>query len=84
MEFNYKQFVGDRRRALTAFVLNDDMEPAKQYCKKYGVKMPKQGNIYKAALYKATQECTDISDDVKAIAAQKCIDLGFKPTMWES
>lgn len=39
----------------------------------------------KAGIYKAVQECTDISDGIKAIAAKKCIELGFFPFIreWE-
>ena len=44
--------------------------------------IPKDERVLKAGIYKGAQECTDIPDEVKAIAREKCIAIGFKPTMW--
>ena len=78
-----KQFVKDRNEAFTDFVLNDDLTKFKAYAKKYEIEIPPSITIMKAAIYKAVQECTDISDEVKEIAFVKCIKLGFSPFMFE-
>jgi hypothetical protein len=41
--------------------------------------MPKDEKVMKAGVYKACQYCTDISEEVKGIAMQKCLKLGFNP-----
>jgi len=77
-----KQFVKDRNEAFTEAVLNDDFSKFKAYAKKYGVPCPKSKKIMKAAIYKATQECTDIPQEVKDVAFDKCLALGFMPFMF--
>ena len=34
-----------------------------------------------AGIYKAAQECTDIPESVKKLAREKCMNLGFRPTI---
>lgn len=85
MNFDNKQFLKDRHTAYMTAILQDDWEGVKGYCRKYGVSplpLKDEEVILKAAVYKAAQECTDIPDEVKAIAREKCIAIGFKPTMW--
>lgn len=53
-----------------------------KYAKKYGVRLSVNKNIMKAAIYKAVQCCADIPEDVKALAAQKCTELGFNPYLF--
>ena len=77
-----ERFVKDRNEAFTDFVLNDDLTKFKEYAKKYAIQIPTSKKIIKAAVYKAVQECTDIPEEVKAIAAEKCIKLGFSPYMF--
>lgn len=77
-----KRFVSDRDTAFIAAVTQDDWEPVRKYCRKYGVKLPKDEDVMKAGIYKAVQECTNIPAEVKYEAAVKCRALGFKPTMW--
>ena len=78
---NAEQFVKDRNAALTAFVLNDDWGPVKQYCATYGIAMPDNPDVMAAGIYKAVQEVTTIPNDIKVKAAIKCMQLGFEPFM---
>lgn len=80
---NMKIFRQDRDGAMIAAVMHDDWNEVRKYCKKYGVALPNDERIMKAGIYKAVQEIIDIPQEVKAVARQKCIALGFKPTMWE-
>lgn len=82
MDFDNKQFLKDRHIATMNAILKDDFDGVKKYCRKYGVPIPKDERVLKAGIYKGAQECTDIPDEVKAIAREKCIAIGFKPTMW--
>lgn len=77
----FKEFVEDRNRATTAAVMDDDWNAIREYCKKYGTEVPKDETILKAGVYKACQEMTDMPYEVKKVAAQKCIKLGFSPFM---
>ena len=72
-------FVRERHDAFISAVVYDDWDKMKEYNKKYGVPMPKDEKIMKAGVYKACQYCTDISEEVKGIAMQKCLELGFNP-----
>ncbi len=80
-----KKFLKDRKKAFTKAVMEDDWDGVMIYCKRYGIQVPEDRTIMKAGIYKAVQECTDISDGIKAIAAKKCIELGFFPFIreWE-
>lgn len=72
-------FLEDRRKAITDAVMKDDLKAVKRYCRKYQIPMPSNKNVLKAGIYKAALSCTDISEEVKAVARRKCIDLGFLP-----
>ena len=72
-------FVKDRHKAFISAVMEDNWDGIKRYSKKYGVPMPKNEAIMKAGVYKAVQYCTDISEEIKVVAMQKCIKLGFNP-----
>lgn len=72
-------YVKERDKAFIAAVLNDDWEPVKRYCKKYDIPIPGKEIVMKAGIYKAVQECTNIPDDIKNEAAEKCVELGFSP-----
>lgn len=76
---DFKKLVRERDEALTEFVLTGRAEKVRAYCRKYGVPMPKKENVFAAGIYKAVQHCTDIPQDVKDIAAVKCMLLGFNP-----
>ena len=81
MGVDMKQFVKDRDAAFIAFVLHDDWQPVREYCHLYGVEMPDNQDVMAAGIYKAVQEVTTIPDEVKDIAAMKCLKLGFSPIM---
>ena len=78
-----KRFVNSRDAAFTAFVMNDDWDAVLKHFKKYGQSVPEGKEIIaKAGVLKAVQECIKIPDNVKAMAAEKCIRMGFRPTMF--
>ena len=83
MSFNARRFVIDRDRAFTAAVMEDDWQAVMMYLRKYGMEIPDDERVLKGGIYKAVQECTNIPQDVKKLAAEKCIKMGFAPTMWE-
>ena len=78
-----REFVRDRDTAFINAVMHDDWDGVAAYLEKYKMRgaqmMRYKEPVAKAAIYKAVQECTNISDDVKAIAAEKCVALGFAP-----
>lgn len=77
------QYAKDRDKAFTDFVHDDDFGHIEKLFKKYGPPMPDCSiEVKMAGVYKAVQECTAIDDDTKAMAREKCIALGFKPTMY--
>lgn len=73
------KFLRERRRAFTKAIIEDDWSYVKAYCEKYNVKIPKDERVMKAGIYKAVQECIDISEEVKNTAIEKCLKLGFLP-----
>jgi hypothetical protein len=76
---DYKQFVKDRDEAFIDFVKTGDTKKVREYCKKYGVVMPRDRKVFAAGIYKAVQECVYIPEDVKTLAMQKCVAIGFNP-----
>lgn len=76
------QYAKDRDKAFEAFVKTDDFSHIEGLWSKYGMKPDIPRNVAMAGVYKAVQECSNISDDIKAMAREKCIALGFKPTMY--
>ena len=72
-------FAEERDKAFVKAVVDDDWEAVRKHAKKYGVIVPKKRNVMKAGVYKAVQYCTNISEDVKVLAMQKCVQLGFSP-----
>lgn len=76
------QYAKDRDKAFTDFVHDDDFGHIEKLFKKYGLPMADYPiETRKAGVYKAVQECAAIDDETKAIAREKCIALGYKPTM---
>ena len=78
-EKRISKFAKERDAAFIAAVVDDDWDAVKRYAKKYDVPIPKSPKVMKAGIYKAVQYCTDISEEVKGIAMQKCLELGFNP-----
>lgn len=76
-----KQYAKERDKAFEDVVLHDDLLGLREFCAKWRIPMSKKENVQRAAVYKAVQECTNISEEVKQLAREKCVNLGFKPTM---
>lgn len=72
-------FVKERDAAFIHFVKTDDFSKVKAYCKKYGVQIPKKRNVMEAGVYKAVVATTSIPEDVRTMAMQKCLKIGFNP-----
>ena len=72
-------FVRERDAAFIHFVRTDDLSKVRAYCKKYGVQIPKKRNVMAAGVYKAVVAITSIPEDIKTMAMQKCLRLGFNP-----
>lgn len=70
-------FAEERDKAFIDAVVNDKWDKVRKYSKKYGMPVPKERNVMKAGVYKAVQYCTNIPEDVKVLAMQKCLQLGF-------
>ena len=77
MENKSMTFAEERDNAFIDAVVNDKWDKVRKYAKKYGVPVPEKINVMKAGIYKAVQYCTNIPEDVKALAIQKCLQLGF-------
>jgi len=77
-----KAFADERNQIFSDFVVTDDLSNVYLFCQIYHIPIPADEAVLKAGVYKAVQECTDIPEDIKAMAREKCMALGFKPTMW--
>ena len=75
------KFAEERDAAFIDFVKTGDSKKVKAYCRKYGVPVPRDYKVFAAGIYKAVQACNSIPEDVKTLAMQKCIALGFNPLM---
>lgn len=75
-------FVKDRNNAFISFVKTDDLSEFYKYADRYQFSVPSDINIIKAGIYRAVQKCTDIPEDIKEIAREKCMELGFAPYIW--
>ena len=75
-------FVKERDRAIIAAVEKDDWSMVKKYCRKYGVEIPEDENVFKAGIYKAANACTSIPEETKLKAVEKCYAIWFVPIVW--
>lgn len=71
-------FTKERDKAFTDAVVNDNWDGVKAYMKKYGIPASSD-TVAKVGIYKAVQYCTNIPEDVKMLAMQKCLEMGFNP-----
>lgn len=74
-------YVKERNAVFEKYVLNDDEEALKKHCRKWCMLYPEEEIVRKIAVYKAVQHIPAMSDEVKQIAREKCIALGFSPEM---
>lgn len=72
-------FVKERDAAFIDFVKTGNTAKLRAYCKKYNVPIPKDKKVMAAGVYKAVQCTTSIPEDVKVMAMQKCLQIGFNP-----
>lgn len=73
------RFAQERDEALIEFVKTGDDTLMRKHCAKYGQKVPKSRKVFHAAMYKSVRYCTNIPADIKALAWEKCLELGFSP-----
>ena len=78
-----KRFIRDRDKTFTAAVMEDDWDGFKEYTQRWGIDLPSNERVMKSGVYKAVQEIKSIPKAVKNVAREKCIAMGFKPTIWE-
>jgi hypothetical protein len=71
-------FTKERDKAFTDAVVNDNWDGVKAYANKYKIPISCD-TVMKVGIYKAAQHCTDIPEDVKTLAMQKCLEMGFNP-----
>ena len=72
-------FIKERDAAFIHFVKTDDFSKVRAYCRKWGVQIPKSKKVAAAGVYKAVVATTSIPEDVKTMAMQKCLRLGYSP-----
>lgn len=80
---DFSEFVKERDEAFRRAVVLDDWDGVYRYMAKWQVPCPNNFRTLKLAIYKATRECTGIDDAVKKLAAEKAIEMGFSPSMFE-
>lgn len=73
------EFLRDRRAAIISAVRDDDWLPMTLFCHKYEMTVPSNARVFHAGVYKMAHECADIPEEIKELAAMKCMDLGFRP-----
>lgn len=78
-----KQMIKMRDDALKAAVIKDDFSQIYVYSIMLSIKIPKDEKVFKAGIYKAACECLNLSPEIRKKAAEKCIELGFKPGIKE-
>lgn len=72
-------FIRERDAAFIHFVKTDDLSKVRAYCKKWGVQMPKSKRVLMAGVYKAVVAIVSIPEDIRTMAMQKCLKIGFNP-----
>jgi hypothetical protein len=71
-------FTKERDKAFTDAVVNDNWDGVRAFTEKYRMSASSD-TVMKAGIYKAVQYCTNIPEDVKTLAMQKCLEMGFNP-----
>lgn len=71
-------FTEERDKTLIEAVVNDNWDGVRAFMEKYGMSASSD-TVMKAGMYKAVQYCTNIPEDVKTLAMQKCLEMGFNP-----
>jgi hypothetical protein len=76
---NISEMIIERDFAFFEFVKNNNIKPFLCYAKKYEIELPSSLDVMAAGIYKAVQEVNSMPRDIKEIAKEKCIKLGFNP-----
>ena len=71
-------FAEERNKAFTDAVVNDNWDGVRAFMEKYRMSASSD-TVMKAGIYKAVQYCTNIPEDVKILAIEKCVKMGFSP-----
>ena len=71
-------FTEERDKAFTDAVVNDNWDGVRAFSEKYRMSASSD-TVMKAGVYKAVQYCTNIPEDVKILAIEKCVEMGFNP-----
>lgn len=79
IEDGVKRYAEERDAALIEFVKTGDDTKVRQFCARYGQNIPENRKVFHAGLYKSVRYCTMIPADIKALAWEKCLELGFSP-----
>lgn len=77
----WSEFVKDRDETLIRAVVADDWDGVKAFCKRWGTEIPEDETVMKAGTYKAAGACLSLPEEIKKLAARKCVELGFSPAI---
>ena len=66
-----EKVVVDRDKAITAFVMNDDLSAVITYFLNYGIQIPDNEDVLKLAVWKSALEVTNLPKEVKDTATKK-------------
>lgn len=66
-----EEVVDARDKAITAFVMNDDLSAVITYFLNYGIQIPDNGDVLKLAVWKSALEVTNLPKEVKDTATKK-------------
>ena len=66
-----EEVVDARDKAITAFVMNDDLSSVITYFLNYGIQIPDNEDVLKLAVWKSALEVTSLPKEVKDTATKK-------------
>ena len=66
-----EKVVADRDKAITAFVMNDDLSAVITYFLNYGIQIPDNEDVLKLAVWKSALEVTNLPKEIKDTATKK-------------
>ena len=66
-----EEVVDARDKAITAFVMNDDLSAVITYFLNYGISIPDNEDVLKLAVWKSALEVTNLPKEIKDTATKK-------------
>jgi len=66
-----EKVVADKNKAITAFVMNDDLSAVITYFLNYGIQIPDNKDVLKLAVWKSALEVTNLPKEIKDTATKK-------------